>query len=207
MERREWWGQSPAGHPWCQQHCPLPVMQEESDPPTWDLLQLQHSRQLPHPSLLGPAAEMQSWVPRDEFLWLFIVLPSCIVSRRCFDAPPKAPLRGHGLLLLPCSGAFPCTPAAPQLKAASERPPSTERSPRDAWQKECATLGLLQRLGSPLSSWAEPTGESCPGSCPQARLGSVGQCLQSPAGVAGSPPSPPHSLLLFCNWLQRIRHQ
>lgn len=35
------------------------------------------------------------------------------------------------------------------------------------------------------------------------------RCARSPAGLSwqGASPSPPHSLLLFCNWLQRIRHQ
>lgn len=42
----------------------------ESEPPTWDLLQLHLSRQLPtSSSLLSPAAGMRSWVPEDVGLW------------------------------------------------------------------------------------------------------------------------------------------
>lgn len=56
--------------------------------------------------------------------------------------------------------------------------------------------------------WAELTGETSPRSCPQgARLGIAVSGVLLGLSWQGASPSNPHSLLLFCNWLQRIRRQ
>lgn len=74
----------------------------ESEPPTWDLLQLQQSRRLPPPPIhrCSPqAAEMRSWVPKDVGLSL-LFYPTASLADPALMHPQKRRCWADGLLLL-----------------------------------------------------------------------------------------------------------